>query len=190
MNRSLQTIACGVLCMAFFHGQAETVMEVLKSGGTMRHAVFPLYSQPDSKLSTIIHVDKAYLDHKRKGFFHIGILPVGALEGVTVEVRDTRSAADVFQQMQRWLGAGGDRVELRQVKILVSTNSLEAGLVQCRDGNRWELQDGVRMVSGGSETRGKRATLQVSGQEAGQVVLDGSAHVTNIFPGSPPGPNH
>jgi hypothetical protein len=173
----------------FLDGQAETVMDILKPGCMVRQAVFPFYSQPERKLSTVVRVERAYLDYERKGFFHIGILPVGALEGVTIEVRDSRSAGDAFQQIQRWLGAGGGRrVELRQVKFLFSTNSLEAGKVECRAGDRWELLHGVRLVSGGNETRAQRATLQVSGRDAGQVALEGAPQVTNIFPGLTPGP--
>jgi hypothetical protein len=165
-------------------------MDILKPGCTVRHAVFPFYSQPERKLSTVVHVEKAYLDYERKGLFHIGILPVGALEGVTIEIRDTRSAGDAFQQMQRWLsGGGGRRVELRQVKFLFSTNSLEAGKVQCRAGNRWELLDGVRLVCSGNELHAERATFQVCGQETGQVVLEERPQVTHNFLGLPPGPD-
>jgi hypothetical protein len=186
---ALQFIVGGVLCLTFLDGQAGTVMDLLKPGCTVRHAVFPFYSQPERKLSTVVHVERAYLDYERKGFFHIGFLPVGALEGVTIEVRDTRSPGDAFQQVQRWLGAGsGRRVELRQVKFLFSTNSLEAGKVQCRDGDRWELLDGVRLVCGGNETRARRATFQVSGRDAGQVVLEEEPQLTNSFLGLPPGP--
>jgi hypothetical protein len=129
-----------------------------------------------------VQVERAYLDYQRKGLFHIGILPVGALEGVTVEFRDAPSAADSIQQMQRWLGAkGGRRVELRQVKFLSSTNSLEAGKMECRDGQRWELLDGVRLVFGGHETRARRATFQVSGKDAGQVVLEERPQGTQNF---------
>lgn len=191
MKRFLQIIASVALCLTFLEGQADTVMDILKPGCTVRNAVFPFYSQPERKLSTVVHVEKAYLDYERKGFFHIGVLPVGALEGVTIEVRDTRSAGEAFQQMQRWLGAGsGRRVELRQVKFLFSTNSLEAGKVQCRAGDRWELLDGVRLVCGGNEARARRATLQISGQDAGQVVLEETPELTYSFPGLRPGPDH
>ena len=191
MRRVLQTIAVGALCLAFLDGRAETVMDILKPGCTVRHAVFPFYSEPDRKLSTVVTVEKAYLDHQRKGFFHIGILPVGALEGVTIEIRDTRRATDAFQQVQRWLGAGsGRRVELRRVKFVFSTNSLEAGTALCRAGDRWELLDGVRLVSGGNERRAQRAALQVAGREAGQVVLEDTPEVANIFPGPTVEPEH
>src|SRR5580700_7578561 len=131
MKKPCQTMACAVLCLAFLSGRAETVMDFLKPGCTVRHAVFPFYHHPDLKLSTVVQVEKAYLDYQRKGFFHLGIMPVGALEGVTIDFRDAGSAADTFEQMQRWLGAGGGRrVEMRQVKFLFSTNTLEAAKVQ------------------------------------------------------------
>jgi hypothetical protein len=181
-------IASGVCGLAFLSGHAETVMDFLTPGCTVRHAVFPFYHQPDLKLSTVVQVEKGYLDYERNGFFHIGLLPIGALEGVTIEIHDTGSAADSFQQMQRWLGVGsGRRVELRQVKFLFSTNSLEAGLVKCRGGNRWELLDGVRLVSGGHETRVQRATFQISGRDTGQVVLQQTPQATNSFLGLPNG---
>jgi len=184
-------MAGGLFCLAFLNGHAGTVMDILTPGRTVRHAIFPFYHQPDLKLSSVVQIEKAYLDHQQNGFFHIGFLPVGALEGVTIEIHDTGSAAESFQQMQRWLGAGGGRrVELRQVKFLFSTNTLEAGIVQCRDGNHWVLLDGVRLVSGGHETLAPRATLQISGRDTGQVVLEQTPQMTNSFLGLPGGPEH
>jgi hypothetical protein len=191
MKKPFQAIAGGLLCLAFLNGHAETVLDFLTPGCTVRHAVFPFYSQPDLKLSSVVQVEKAYLDYQRNGFFHIGFLPVGALEGVTIELHDTTSAADSFHQMQHWLGVGGGRrVEMRQVKFLFSTNTLEAGVVQCRDGNHWELLGGVRLVSSGHETRAQRATLQISGQDTGRVVLGLAPQITNSFLGLPSGSGH
>ena len=131
-----------------------------KAGYSLQHAVIPIYSETNRQLSTIIRVDKAYLDYERKGFFHIGILPMGALEGVTFEVRTPGSARQTLQEMGRWLGGGaGNRVELRQVKFVFQTNTLEAGRVQARSRDRWELL-GVRMVCDGAETRASRGTLE------------------------------
>jgi hypothetical protein len=186
MSRSYKAVGIMVLFLVVLNLRAETVMDMLTPGCAMRHAVFPFYRQPDLKLSTVVRVEKACLDYEHNGFFHIGLLPVGALEGVTIEICDPGSAADSFEQMQRWLDAGGGRrVELRQVKFLFSTNSLEAGTVRCGAGHRWELRDGVRLVSGGHETRAQRATFQISGREAGQVILRQTPQVTNSFLGLP-----
>jgi len=191
MKKALQTIIISALCLAFQNGRAETVMDFVKPGCTVRHAVFPFYSEPDRKLSAVVRVEKARMDYQRKGFFHIGVLPVCAMEGVTIEILDTRTAAGAFQQMQRWLGAGDEnRVELRRVKFLFSTNSLEAGTAHCRAGNRWELLDGVRLVAGGNETRAERATFQVAGREAGQVVLEAAPEAARIFPSLIAEPEH
>jgi hypothetical protein len=191
VKRLFQTFAIVVCCLAFLNGRAETVMDILTPGRTVHHAIFPFYHQPDLKLSTVIQIEKGYLDHQRNGFFHIGLLPVGALEGVTIEVHDSGSAAESFQQMQRWLGVGGGRrVELRQAKFLFSTNTLEAGTVQCRDNSHWVLLDGVRLVSGGHETCARRGTFQISGPDAGQVVLEQTPQMTNNFLGLTSGPAH
>ncbi|MGA2747791.1 MAG: hypothetical protein ABSG59_03365 [Verrucomicrobiota bacterium] len=184
MILALKTIVCGAACLLFAQGQAQTLAELLQNGYSLQHAVIPLYSETDRQLSTVVHVDKAFLDYQRKGFFRIGILPMGALEGVTFEVRNAASAPRTLHQLGRWLGGGdGSRVELRQVKFLYQTNSLEAGRVQVRSADRWDLFDGVRMVCGGAERRASRATLEISGQRAGQVVLDAAPDSTNAFLG-------
>jgi hypothetical protein len=185
MTVALKTVACCVVCFLLCSqcARAQTLYDLLRRGGRVEHAVFPIYSQSDRQLCTVVNVDRVYLDYQRKGFFHIGLLPVGTLQGVTFEVRQSDTAAGTLAQLQHWLGGGSSRMELRQVKFVFQTNSLEAGRIQIRSHDQWNLLDGVRSFSGGNEAHADRAILQVSGERSGQVILETQPPTTNVFLG-------
>jgi len=165
------------------HAGAQSVSDLLQEGLSVPHAVIPLYTDPPRKLAAVVRVDRAYLDYERKGFFHIGLFPVVALEDVTFEARDTASPSASLACVRRWLGAkAGQRIEMRRVKFLFSsTNRLEAGLARCAAEDRWELLNGVRVISGASEARAPRAILEMAGPRAGQVILETVPPSTNTF---------
>jgi hypothetical protein len=85
--------------------------------------------------------------------------------------------------VRNWLGAkAGQWLEMRRVKFLFSpTNRLGAGLERCVAGDRWELLNGVHFVSGASEVRAPRATLEMAGPRGGQVILETKPRSTNTF---------
>jgi hypothetical protein len=157
----------------------------------MQHAVIPVYTEPEKNLSALVHVDKAYTDYEKRGFFHIGALPVAVLEGVTFEARDPAPAAQNLARLASWLGVdAGRHVELRRVKFAASpVSSLEADRVVLAGRDQWELLGGVRLVSGANETRAEKATLQVAGANAGQLILQTTPPSTNTFLFSNPNSN-
>ena len=150
---------------------------------SVRRAVVPLYTTGSFKLSAVVRVDRAYMDYERRGFFHIGLFPIGVLEGVTFEARDTADPLASLACVRHWLGTrAGQRIEMRGVKFLFSpTNRLEAGLARCVAEDRWELLDGVHFVSGAGEVRAPRATLEMAGPRGGRVILETVPRTTNTF---------
>jgi len=168
------------LCLA---ARGQAVADLLQRGWSMQNADIPIFTQPEKNLSAMVHVDKAYTDYVKKGFFHIGAMPVAVLEGVTFEARDPAPAAQNLACLASWLGVdNGNRVELRRVKLIASPgSSLEGERMVFAGPDQWELVGGVRLVSGTNEVRAERATLRVAGPRAGEVILQTTPLSTNIF---------
>jgi hypothetical protein len=169
----VKVLAC-LLCFLLTKAGAQSVSDLLQKGVSVQRAVVPLYTTGSFKLSAVVRVDRAFVDYRRKGFFRIGLFPVGVLNGVTFEARDTSDPYASLDCVRHWLGTkAGQHLEMRRVKFLFSpTNRLEAGLAQYVAPDRWELLDGVRFVSGGIEVQAPRATLEMAGVRGGHVVLE------------------
>ncbi len=181
-NTAVKTFAC-LLCFFLMKAGAQTVSELLRQGVSVQRAVVPLYTTGSFKLSAVVRVDRAYMDYQRKGFFRIGLLPIGVLDGVTYEARDLSSPAASLASLRRWLGPDAAKyVELRRVTLLLSpANRLEAGALRCLADGRWELRNGVRFVSGANDLRAPSATLQLTGSRVGQLILQTTPPTTNTL---------
>lgn len=176
---------CVFCAVGLFVAKADgqSVCDLLQQGVSLQGAVVPLYPAGAAQPVAVVRVDRAYLDYQRRGFFRIGLLPVGVLEGVTVEVRDTSSPSASLACLRRWLGTkDGQKIEMRRVKFILSaTNHLDAGLAKCAAGDHWELLKGVECTVGATEVRAPRATLQTTGPRAGQVIFETVPPSTNSF---------
>ena len=177
-----KTFAC-LLCFLLTKAGAQSVADLLQQGVSVQRAVVPLYTTGSFKLSAVVRVDRAFLDYQHRGFFRIGMFPIGVLDGVTFEARDTADPLASLACVRHWLGTkAGQRIEMRRVKFLFSpTSRLEAGLARCVAGDHWELLNGVRFVSGGGEVQAPRATLEMAGPRAGRVILETTPRTTNTF---------
>jgi hypothetical protein len=177
-----KVLAC-LLCFLLTKAGAQSVSDLLQQGVSVRRAVVPLYTTGSFKLSAVVRVDRAFMDYQHKGFFRIGLFPIGVLEGVTFEARDTADPLASLACVRRWLGTkAGQRIEMRRVKFLFSpTSRLEAGLARCVAGDRWELLNGVRFVSSAGEVQAPRATLEMAGPRGGRVILETVPRSTNTF---------
>ena len=163
------------------HGQ--TVVDWMQAAHGAQHLTIPRYTEPDKTLYAVISVDKVYTEYEKRGFFHIGALPVAVLEGITYEVKDPALAAKNLARLRSWLGGDtGNRLELRGVKLVASpTSRLEGGRLLFLDNDRWQLTGGVRWVSGAGEVRAQSATLRVAGAQAGELILQTTPPTTNTF---------
>lgn len=183
MKMIVKTALCGLAAFSLLPAHGQAVVDWMQAAGGAQHLVIPRYSQPDKSLYAVISVDKVYMEYEKRGFFHIGALPVAVLEGVTYEAKDAEKAAKNLVRLPTWLGGdAGKHVELRGVKLVASpTHRLEGGRLLFLDNNRWELQDGVRLISGTNEFRAPSATLEVAGARAGEVILHTTPSTTNTF---------
>ena len=179
---AVKVFAC-LFCFLLTKADAQSVADLLHQGVSVRRAVVPLYATGSFKLSAVVRVDRAYMDYQHKGFFGIGLFPIGVLDGVTFEARDTADPLASLACVRRWLGTkAGQRIEMRRVKFLFSpTNRLEAGLARCVARDQWELLNGVRFVSGAGEVQAPRATLEMAGPRGGRVILETVPRTTNTF---------
>ncbi|MGD0816209.1 MAG: hypothetical protein ABSA83_21670 [Verrucomicrobiota bacterium] len=183
MKNTLAKIFACLLCFLLTKAGAQNVSDLLHQGMSLQRAVIPLYPIGSFKPSIIVRVDRAFMDYQHKGFFRIGFLPIGVLDGVTIEARDTAAPFASLACLRRWLGSkAGQRIEMRRVKFLISPGkSLEAGLARCGAGDRWELLGGVRFVSGDGEVQAPQATLELAGPRGAQVILETTPRTTNTF---------
>jgi hypothetical protein len=152
----------------------QSISDLLQQGVSVQHAVVPLYMTGSFKASAVVRVDRAFMDYEHRGFFRIGLFPIGVLDGVTFDTQETANPAGSLACVRRWLGTkAGQRIEMRRVKFLLSpTNHLEAGLARSLGKDRWELLNGVRLFSGASEVHAPRAMLEMAGVEGGRLILD------------------
>jgi hypothetical protein len=163
--------------------EAQSVSEILQQGVSLQGAVIPLYNAGSSKPSAVVRVDRAYVDYQRKGFFHIGLFPIGVLDGVTFEAAKGATPTGSMSTVRRWLESkSGQRIELRRVTFLFSkTNRLEAELARNAGGDRWELSKGVRLTSGGRTVQAATASFELAGPYCGRVILETMPRSTNAF---------
>jgi hypothetical protein len=145
--------------------------------GTVQDIAIPYYAKGQSTPVAVVRIKRLFTDYQRRGFFRIGLLPTLVAEGVQVEVSDSRQVVAALQGAQRWLkpAAVGKALEWRQVEFEFSElkgTRLEATRVQIAEGGAWQLSGGVLLRSGTNELRRASAILQVTGANAGDLLLD------------------
>jgi len=183
-------------CLAVCGACAQPAAAFLAGGFSLQGGVIGLYSGTGTEPATVVRLDRVYTDYESKGFFRIGILPIGVMEGVTFELQHPESVTNGLAQMHQWLGAkAAKRLELRRVKFLVSapvTNRLETGRARVAADGKLALLDGVSFVSGTNQMQAARGVLQITGEQAGQLVMETTPPWTNNLFGriAPPEPSN
>jgi len=168
----------------------QSLSDLLSGKVNTRGLNVSFYDPGQMKPSVNVRVDRLYTDYERKGFFRLGILPLGVMENVLIETDRTGQTTNRLVQLHEWIGStAARRLELRRVTFMVPdgcTNRLECGRARIGSAGRWELLDGVRFFSGTNQIESVRATLQVSGEQAGQIDLAGTASRSfNLFSANP-----
>jgi hypothetical protein len=135
----------------------------------------------------VLRAERIYPTHQRWGYFRIGLRPILECDGVTLEISDAGKAAEALGSIRDNLKtqAGGSIVEMRNVAVRFTpeaTPRLKAGTIRLQDQGRWSLSD-VALRSGTNLIQLPRATLQVTGPQAGQVTWDsaGTTASANLF---------
>lgn len=174
--------------------QAQSGGDLFSGSWKARDVVIPFFMAPEQEPSLVLRVEKIYTDYERRGFFRIGVLPVGVMEGVTFDVRQVASITNSLARLHRWLGPGAaNRLEFRQVSLQIAgtvTKRLRAGRIQVLPGGKWELLDGVSFSEGTHNVQAAHATLQIAGEQTGTLVMAGTLPWTNnIFAFTPSDPS-
>jgi hypothetical protein len=154
---------------------------------TMKKAVMPVYLDFASPAVAVLRADAIYPSHQRWGYFRIGLLPMLACDGVTLEVCDAQKAVEALAGMRENLKsqANGTIVELHQVAIRFlpeTTPRLKAATVRLPDKGQWQLSD-ILLQTGTNVISASRALLQVAGPQAGRLTWQSPAGMlsANLF---------
>ncbi len=170
-------------CCTLWRAYAQPASDLLAREFGLKGAVINLYAGTDLQPAVIVRLDQTYRDYERKGFFRIGLLPMGVFEGVTFEFPHQEFVTNGLAQVHRWLGPkAARRLELRRVAFLMPgpvTNRLESGRARLVVDGKLALLDGVNFMSGTNEMRAAHAVLQVTGAQAGQLVMETTSPWTN-----------
>ncbi|MCL5098637.1 MAG: hypothetical protein M1608_14125 [Candidatus Omnitrophica bacterium] len=169
-------------------GLAREPWALFSTQSGVQGLAFPILLDAESQPAAVLRIDRIHRDYQRRGFFRIGLLPMIAAEEVRIELLRPDQIADTLAQVQDRLSAeaGGGLIELRLVTIVcpgASTNCLRAGRARLRANGRWQLLDGVKFSNAGSPVHVASATLQVTGEGAGQLNFEsgGSTAGVNLF---------
>jgi hypothetical protein len=165
-----------LVCFAFCHGWAQSAADVLAGESRFKGGVVALYNPKEMDAAAVVRFTQAYTDYESKGFFRIGILPIGVVEGVVFELPHPESVTNSLARVHQWLGPRTPkRLELRHVSFVVSaptTNRLETGRARLAAEGKLALLDGVTFTSGTNQIQAARGALQITGTQAGQLVME------------------
>src|ERR1051325_4970108 len=164
--RSVLAILLVGLFASGAHGQ---LAEDLVTGQVkVRNAAIYLSLADAHGPATVVRVADVYRDFATKGFFRIGVLPVGVLQGVTFEIGQSSQLTNALARIHKWLGKNNARrIELRHVRFVIGSGSpgrLEAGRGRVAADGVWELFDGVKYASETSHFETSRAVLHLTGE--------------------------
>lgn len=126
-----------------------------------------------------LSIQEARLDHQRRGFFKIGVLPVLVVEDVALEVLEPGSLASTLADLPAALMGDGHRVpiELRNFSLRFpgdETPRFLAGRVRLAGRGVWQLSGPVAWRTTASQGLASQASLQVAGAQAGWLTLTGT----------------
>jgi hypothetical protein len=178
----LLLLASAVLSLAL-PAHAQSVADLLSGRFSGRGIVTTFYEGTEQPPSLVVRIESVHTDYQRKGFFRIGLLPVGVMEGVALELNHPEYWTNSLAHLHQWLGPNSAKtLELRRLTLLVPadvTNRLESARARVGAGGKLDLFDGVSLVSGTNHLRAARGTLQVTGARAGELVLETIPPCTN-----------
>ena len=169
-------------CCALSGVSGQLASDLFTGQGRMRNSVVYLFDGKEPE-PTVVRVKDVFTDYESKGFFRIGVLPIGAFEGVTFELGARATVTNSLIKMHEWLSKDmRKRIELRHVRFLAAASPneyLEAERARLAVDGEWKLLGGVKYVAGANEWRAASATLQLTGEHAGRVILETSPALTN-----------
>lgn len=129
--------------------------------------------------------DRVFIDHERRGFFRIGVLPVLVAENVNIRILSADALTNVEPALAyNCPAAFAHRMELRRLHIhLPGTNAVElVAAVACLESKSvWELSSVSLTDPAGQTVVYSRAELPVTGVAAGQLTIHQDGLARTIF---------
>ncbi len=194
MRRTLNTLLRWAAWLFLASASSQFGGDLFSGNGWVRGAVIPIFLRPGEPPALVVRADNIYRDYQRKGFFRIGLLPLGVMEGVTFEVRNIEGLSNSLVRLDRWLGPrAASRFEFRQATIQlpgIMTHRLQAGRIHFLPGGTCELLDEVRAEIGTNQVQATHATLRLTGDRTGLLVMATTPPwTTNFFTSFPSEPS-
>jgi len=153
---------------------------VLASGNdlAMRLRGLRITLRPKSAEAAVVRVSirDARLDHERRGFFKIGLLPRLVAEDVSLEVLEPGSLTEALTRLPGLLRSGGKNlpVELRNLSVSFpgdETPRLTASRVRLAKSTTWNLSGPIAWRSANDQGRAQQASLCITGPQAGWLII-------------------
>ena len=178
-----KTCAFGLLCAMSMLAVAADKPADTRAG---KGITCPVYGATGETPIAVLRVKSTRTEYQRRGFLRIGALPMLVAEQVRLEVRDPQATAQLFTRLPEWLRAPGKgrAGELRDFQMFGRAEPdrpwLSAGRVRFAAEGRWELQAGEVREPGGAPRPFTQASLQVTGERAGEVQFP-DGRTLNLF---------
>ena len=158
------------------------------------NAVISVYSAGKRQAEVILRLGKVRRGYERRGFFRIGVLPMLRVQDVSIEFQETQVLRARLDGIAREISELANKrlVSLENVTVRFPGEAeprLRADAVKFGVSGCWELSGNVRFTFAGESVRTPKAQLNVSGEEAGKLLLFLPDHAitTDLFE---PGRNH
>ena len=151
---------------------------LLNPEDSIKGAVMPVYQKFGTEPVAVCRAERVFSDYQRRGFFRIGVLPLLVFDGLQIEVRDPARVSSILSSVSGRFASKGQikkAVEGRDFTLRFASESsgrLRARRVRLERGTEWHLQDGTVDQLGGEAVSFSRATLTVTGANAGEVVCE------------------
>jgi hypothetical protein len=128
----------------------------------------------------VLRVKRVYQGFQRKGFFRIGALPMGVIDGVDLEVSNPDFVDRALRHCERF--HPGKALEVRNLRIAAYstvTNELSCHSARPLARDVWQLEGDVTLVNGPRKLECARALLLFQQTNVGTVMLSTLPHSTN-----------
>lgn len=136
--------------------------------------------------SAIIRADRVHIDHQKRGFFRIGLLPMMALERLRLELCDTNHVPTVLADLSARLSSdheSADAVEGRDFSLSFTGQSfttLQSRTIRLGNRATWFLEEGIIQEPGAPPIPFRKAALNVTGPKAGELTFQTASGVVRI----------
>lgn len=140
----------------------------------------PVFAGAAPRAVGVVHIQRAEVEHLRKGFLTIGLFPILVARGVTVELAEPAAARAALGQLGAYLESrrGTRALELRDFRLKWEGEAVTAAVARFRGRGVWELT-GVersgpagRSRAGGGWMRFGAAGVEIGlGNEPGERLL-------------------